>query len=1342
MGTAIAAPILGLLTVVFLLARSYGRQRTPPHLRGRTAFATVLVLLVAVAVSSLLLWEVQRAELRSVARLTAQPITETGPRSEAVLVAPGEAAQLLEGDGVVVYDLNPPELLILATGSIPNARRLFGDDAFFHASAYPAGRIEEDLRQLGHDPARTRVLVYCWGGETSRRVAEHLRTRGIRAYSIAGGIRGWKASGHPVRPDLETYVDATLRRLAQPSVQLDTATADAWVATGGTTPILPLALSWTEDGEGALLGGDDGSARDAPLAGHGERWVLIDPRGGAGGSAQDLDGAESTAALGEDWDLVQRALADRLAVRGSPRVAWVVRDASPIREAAVEALRALRAAVGGTWAAVLGLFGLLILARVVMAGRWLRASLVGEEVSLGPGGALLLALPGVVVLALSSLDPALAGSRALASWPGWGAALLGGVAVAASTRWSSAHRGGWFASRLSSLVHPESGGARPSPGTRLPRLSLATAVIVLALLQSLPVAAYLAVVLGAGPLAELLVGGLALLRLQRAPDRARRLLQLGGLGVGTEPAFTIRTRAPGSPGAVLLGTGDTARRVGVFTGAPLDRGDEPLPEELPRLLETARRAGRILRTARLQLGLDHEGAVCTVERFPPTGDPEDSLRFEIAEAAWGLDSASEPVLSSERFNAMGSRTRLDLWILRARLARDGATRRAVAAFGGRWVATATQPAIVNLGSEWFDHLPRLDARHRPGPAPVSRLSRSLGLSAFVLGFERELDDAITSVGWRVRRLRTAMHPARGESRQELTDAVLSAVADLAGEAAVLVEKAALAERVALAAVEAQFEALAVPPAERIRQLTASTPDPRPHARWSTAELGLAARATASGPIELDELDPRPPPPLDHHPKELRRRLRRLFVVADARRRARLVLLYEYAAVGRALQSLRAVLPIDRPAHDFTPAELRDIAGGARPPALIDPVGCPGLPVAVSLRDLERWEPGSAEGAPAAEPSTAALRGTVVSWRDGVGAAPVQIGASMPPTPGVALVLRQPSVRHARAIAAARIVIAEGGGMLSHAAILCRELGVPAVFSVPHATSALAGHRSVRVTPDGAVIPTSEEGAPSCSAAGEVLPLLALTGSMDPAQVGPKAARLGGMRAAGVVAPPGVVVAVPASDRLRAPDGETAARATSRGIIETLPAGKRGWIVRSSAPTEDGVEASFAGILESHGDLRDAEALSQALLAVARSPDSATARSYAEAIGAPAPTSVALLVQPHIDASWGGVLFTDAGDGSMAVELGVGGAEGVVDGAAQSVSLQVDRTDGRVLGSPVLPAGADVVVAPLHAVALKLEGLFGGPQDIEWLSDSAGRITILQSRPITRELPRRVDGGPP
>jgi len=50
-------------------------------------------------------------------------------------------------------------------------------------------------------------------------------------------------------------------------------------------------------------------------------------------------------------------------------------------------------------------------------------------------------------------------------------------------------------------------------------------------------------------------------------------------------------------------------------------------------------------------------------------------------------------------------------------------------------------------------------------------------------------------------------------------------------------------------------------------------------------------------------------------------------------------------------------------------------------------------------------------------------------------------------------------------------VVERGGMLSHAAIVAREVGIPVVVEVPHATSLLVGGERLRVDGNTGVVET-------------------------------------------------------------------------------------------------------------------------------------------------------------------------------------------------------------------------------------------------------------------------------
>lgn len=205
-------------------------------------------------------------------------------------------------------------------------------------------------------------------------------------------------------------------------------------------------------------------------------------------------------------------------------------------------------------------------------------------------------------------------------------------------------------------------------------------------------------------------------------------------------------------------------------------------------------------------------------------------------------------------------------------------------------------------------------------------------------------------------------------------------------------------------------------------------------------------------------------------------------------------------------------------------------------------------------------------------------------------------------------------------------------------------------------------------------------------------------------------------------------------------------------------------VRSSALGEDSARDSFAGQLDTYLFVPREDVPARVVDCFA-SAYSARALLYRRLRGAAAarPVEAAAIVQLMVDARAAGVLFTanpTTGDRSEAViSAGLGLGEGVVGDqvetdvyhvdlatgaprgetiATKTAAVAFDRTRGR--GTRVVPVpageGARPALAPDEVAALavlgrRVEELFGGaPQDIEWAIDRAGRLALLQARPIT------------
>lgn len=182
-----------------------------------------------------------------------------------------------------------------------------------------------------------------------------------------------------------------------------------------------------------------------------------------------------------------------------------------------------------------------------------------------------------------------------------------------------------------------------------------------------------------------------------------------------------------------------------------------------------------------------------------------------------------------------------------------------------------------------------------------------------------------------------------------------------------------------------------------------------------------------------------------------------------------------------------------------------------------------------------------------------------------------------------------------------------------------------------------------------------------------------------------------------------------------------------------------YAVRSSAPGEDGMVASFAGQFDSFLGCRSLASVAEAVCGVWASLFSERAVSYAVHRRC-AQRGMAVIIQQQVDAAVSGVMFTrdprdPAGD-DLLVEYCAGLGEQLVSGQLSPGRLRIHRDEGTVrveafqdepvTWNPPLPD----VGSALRDVALEVESLFGGPQDVEWSLDKAGRLIVLQARPVT------------
>jgi hypothetical protein len=256
--------------------------------------------------------------------------------------------------------------------------------------------------------------------------------------------------------------------------------------------------------------------------------------------------------------------------------------------------------------------------------------------------------------------------------------------------------------------------------------------------------------------------------------------------------------------------------------------------------------------------------------------------------------------------------------------------------------------------------------------------------------------------------------------------------------------------------------------------------------------------------------------------------------------------------------------------------------------------------------------------------------------------------------------------------------------------------------------------------------------------------LALTGGLSRDVVGGKAYVLGELAKAGFPVPAGFVVTAAAAPGVAELVGALAASADR--------AGPGPFAVRSSAAAEDLPDASYAGLYESLLNVpRDglADAVARVVAAAAaprvsayRPTGTGTGTGAAGRAGGPA---VAVLVQQMVDAA-AGVAFTAdpvTGARDTTVVTAVRGlGERLVSGEAVGEEWRI--RDGRTersradTGGPVLDQSEAAAIA---ALAQRVAGHYGVPQDIEWALDRDRRLHLVQARPMTA-LPDPVEWTPP
>ena len=266
---------------------------------------------------------------------------------------------------------------------------------------------------------------------------------------------------------------------------------------------------------------------------------------------------------------------------------------------------------------------------------------------------------------------------------------------------------------------------------------------------------------------------------------------------------------------------------------------------------------------------------------------------------------------------------------------------------------------------------------------------------------------------------------------------------------------------------------------------------------------------------------------------------------------------------------------------------------------------------------------------------------------------------------------------------------------------------------------------------------------------------------DAERFGGKSASLGELLRAEIPVPPGFAISTSAGEELTDALRDDIARRYARLGDDSAVA------VRSSALGEDSAEATFAGQQDTYLWVRGFDAICEAVQRCWASLYNPEAVAYRERFGVENP-AMGVTVQLMVDAAVSGVMFTCnpvSGDRSMvAVNASWGLGLAVVGGEVTPDDYLVSKITGEVVRQTISdkaieyvpgrdgPRRVDVAgerrgqpcltdLGPLLALARRIEGHFGTPQDIEWAIDRDGRIFVLQSRPVTGVVTKEATAAP-
>lgn len=229
-------------------------------------------------------------------------------------------------------------------------------------------------------------------------------------------------------------------------------------------------------------------------------------------------------------------------------------------------------------------------------------------------------------------------------------------------------------------------------------------------------------------------------------------------------------------------------------------------------------------------------------------------------------------------------------------------------------------------------------------------------------------------------------------------------------------------------------------------------------------------------------------------------------------------------------------------------------------------------------------------------------------------------------------------------------------------------------------------------------------------------------------VGGKGASLGEMVSVGIPVPSGFVIT---TEGFQKDIGQEALEAFDQLKVEKVA-------VRSSAVAEDSLTASWAGQLETYLNVTREDLINK-VKECWNSINSERAKDYASQQNLPEDQmKVAVVVQKMVDVKSAGVMFTvnpiSEDKKEVMIESTSGLGEKLVQGEIIPDNFLINKESLEIISKDLSEKDRQTVsdedIEKLVELGKRIEEHYGKPQDIEWAIDTANKIWILQSRPIT------------